>query len=372
MKNIFGYIGFMLACFIGLTMLGEETPNFVLLIIMITGWIAGRKFYEYIEEEIDRQKKEKREEREREERKLEERKERERQKKEVLELVQKYPKATKSFFKKFWNKRYNGDHQLTDEKVKKLLEYKNSFEDEERRLNADFRAKLEEKEKAERLLAQERKRKELAEQRKREEELRNLPKTLSACVSGWTIHRNSSIRHKFFYDYYPYRDYKDKATSSMRTAWKTVWQFKGDPETLLKVPISRRSEALDNVVTMVTNELRTTFGSNAKHLTLVCVPASTQIKTEERFKVFSERVCTELNMGNAINHIHVTEDSLSKHLGGSGSTSKSYDSCFFNGKYIILFDDVRTTGKSLENEKKQLEQMGATVIGAITIAQTKR
>ena len=50
---------------------------------------------------------------------------------------------------------------------------------------------------------------------------------------------------------------------------------------------------------------------------------------------------------------------------------KQYDEWFFNGKFIILFDDVRTSGASLEEEKSRLESFGAKIIGAITIAQTQ-
>ena len=43
------------------------------------------------------------------------------------------------------------------------------------------------------------------------------------------------------------------------------------------------------------------------------------------------------------------------------------------GKFIgVLFDDVRTTGNSLEQERRLLEGMGTNVICAITIAQTTR
>lgn len=42
----------------------------------------------------------------------------------------------------------------------------------------------------------------------------------------------------------------------------------------------------------------------------------------------------------------------------------------FKGKFVVLFDDVRTSGKSLEHERQTLEGFGATVICAITLGQT--
>ena len=75
-------------------------------------------------------------------------------------------------------------------------------------------------------------------------------------------------------------------------------------------------------------------------------------------------------MINAYPHIRVTEDGNAKHDGGDGSHRVYYDSYFFNGKYVVLFDDVRTTGNSLEQERRTLEGFGAKVICAVTIAQT--
>jgi predicted amidophosphoribosyltransferase len=75
-------------------------------------------------------------------------------------------------------------------------------------------------------------------------------------------------------------------------------------------------------------------------------------------------------MKNAFPYIQVSSDGSAKHEGGTGVGGKSYDRDFFRGKYIVLFDDVRTSGASLEQERRNLESLGAKVICAITIAQT--
>ena len=148
-----------------------------------------------------------------------------------------------------------------------------------------------------------------------------------------------------------------------------MWNFKNDPNK--NVSSWEHKESLQTVICLVKNLLQSTFGSKTQYLTFVCLTASTQQKTEARYKEFSEIICNDLNMGNAFSYIRVIEDGNSKHDGGTGTRRVTYDNYFFRGKYVVLFDDVRTTGISLEREKQILEELGAKVICAITIAQTK-
>ncbi len=47
------------------------------------------------------------------------------------------------------------------------------------------------------------------------------------------------------------------------------------------------------------------------------------------------------------------------------------DSIFFKGKYVLLFDDVITSGRSMERLKQKLESVGAIVIAGLSIGRTK-
>lgn len=203
---------------------------------------------------------------------------------------------------------------------------------------------------------------------KKEEEKRNLANTLPACVKSWQTHSNSSLKHMFFYDYYTYANYKGTTSASIRDTWRTIWHFKNDPDK--NVSDSDHQAALKTVTGLVEKALRSAFGSKTEYLTLVCLTASTRRKTELRYKDFAEIVCKDLNMTNAYPHIRVVEGGSAKHEGGDGLRQVSYDSSFFSGKYVVLFDDVRTTGNSLEQERRTLEELGAKVICAVTIAQT--
>ena len=216
----------------------------------------------------------------------------------------------------------------------------------------------------------ERERKE-AEQRRRDEERKQQEKNaLLKCVSDWYTHTwNGSVKHKWCCDYYSYKNYKDYATSEMWDAWKFIWSFKNDP--FKNVSEYEHDMALNRAVKWTENILSETFGTDVSKLTLVCLTASTRMKNDRRFKLFAEKVCSDLNMYNAYNHINIVADGEAKHEGGTVAVGKSYDANWFKNKYIVLFDDVRTSGNGIEHEKRILESFGATIICAITLGQTK-
>lgn len=350
---------------------------------MLIGGILGIVAVYFIWKEVDEEQKSAREREKENERSRWEQEAKERKRNEAIELARKYPEATKHFFSEFWgiNKSVIYDTDITIERAEKLLTKRYFFESEEIKYNAIYRAKVEAqkeaehrrqeaKREAERREAERKRREEELARKIKEAEIRNLPTTLPACVASWNSHSFSSLKHKYYYDYYTYSLYKENATSSMWDTWRTVWHFKNDPSK--NVSVFEHDTALQKVINLVENTLRTTFGSKTEYLTLVCLTASTQRKTELRYKDFAEKVCSDLKMANAYPHIKVVEDGSAKHDGGDGSRKVSYDRNFFKDKYIILFDDVRTSGRSLEQERSILESFGATVICAITIAQTTR
>lgn len=369
MKFFLGFIGWSLGMLLGFSIL-EACP-----ILAYACIIGGIPFGRYIGGCIEKHKEEEKERArriaaEREKQRREEIRRNERRIK-AIELNRKYPEATKEYFKIHWgiSKSSILPGDITDNRVDLLLSHSEyDYQNQEEKLNAVYKAKVE----RERLLARQeeerKRRKEEEAKRRKEEELRKLPDTLPHYVTSWHLHSNSTIRHKYFYDYYTYFTHKDYATSEMWNTWHTVWNFKNDPTK--GISSYDHNIALDHVVGLVENALSSAFGSKTEYLTLVCLTASTRIKTELRFKEFSKRVCSDLKMNNAYSHITVVEDGVAKHDGGTGSHMVSYDIPYFNGKLVVLFDDVRTSGRSLETERIRLEGYGAKVICAITIAQT--
>ena len=78
-------------------------------------------------------------------------------------------------------------------------------------------------------------------------------------------------------------------------------------------------------------------------------------------------------MINAFNHLKVTRAKAEKHTGGSSFSQDmlEFDKDFFKDKYVLLFDDVITSGSSMKSFKSKLQELGSTVIGGISIGRTK-
>lgn len=112
-------------------------------------------------------------------------------------------------------------------------------------------------------------------------------------------------------------------------------------------------------------------------LTFLCIPASTKVDNDKRYRLFSEKLCSELKMENANLHIKIIKEKEKSHLGAQrpryddGPYYKLDDLKFFEGKNILLFDDVVTTGQSMKKFIEVLEvKYGGKVICCMSIAET--
>lgn len=194
-------------------------------------------------------------------------------------------------------------------------------------------------------------------------------KNLIDSVSQWdTLFGGMKYSYQFYY--YPNNSNIVPTQEDWNNRW-IVWNFKNDPA---RISSSAHANTLNKVIPMIKNKLLSTFSEESlKYLTFVCIPASSQAKTQARYEEFSSRICDELGMINAYPHITVTEERLEKHLGGTTTdTDKlSFDNDFFNGKYVLLFDDVITRGDSMNTFKRKMESLGATVVGGLCLGRTK-
>ncbi len=370
MKKVFGWIGFFIGWFLALYFCGDGN-NKAALLLMPLGVILGR----FIGKNIDESREQERVNREKLDREMREFQQRLAR---GLYLVKNYPEATKEAYTASTGKDLpiTSQENPSDDVISIILSHSEQYyQQQEEKLNKAYRARKEaerlelaRKREEERLAAERKRLAEQLEQKRKEDEKRRAISMLPSCVENWSSHSNSTLKHKYFYDYYPYSLYKDHASSSMKNTWEIVWHFKNDPSRYIRM--SDHDSAQTIVVRKVEELLKNTFGSKTEYLTLVCLTASTQEKTDMRFKEFSEIVCNDLNMTNAYTHISVAEEGIAKREGGTGVKSISYERNFFNGKNVVLFDDVRTTGRSLESMRRHLEELGANVICAITIAQT--
>lgn len=149
-------------------------------------------------------------------------------------------------------------------------------------------------------------------------------------------------------------------------AWgirKKVWKFK-DGDTATSTEVAKWvSTTLDESMPDLENCI------------FACIPASNEERTQMRYEQFSQEVCGATKMTNAYKHIKVEGERLAIHeYKICKSISKvqilKFDRNFFNGRKVIIFDDVITKGKSFSTMVEYLEEMGAKVVGGIFLAVT--
>lgn len=208
---------------------------------------------------------------------------------------------------------------------------------------------------------------EIERKRKREEEERKAAqkRELENCVSNWNS-IGYSLHYNYLLRYYPTTCDFDATEDEWADRW-LVWNFKNTPG---KTSTLQHEQALNNLLPRLTSMLRSTFGDKLQLLTLVCIPAASKVNNNARFKDFSERLSNSTGMYNAFGHIQVMEDATPKHLGGTGTPVLHFDESYFNGRYVLLFDDVITRGNSMLRFKSKLETLGATVIAGVSIGKT--
>lgn len=194
-------------------------------------------------------------------------------------------------------------------------------------------------------------------------------KDLVGAVSSWET-LLGGLHYSYLFYYFPTTCEFEATEEEWSNRW-IVWDFKNTPG---KTSVSDHQEALDKAIPMLKNKLLTTFEEESlKHLTLVCIPASSQVKTQARYEEFSNRICSELGMINAYPHISVISEKEERRSGGTSiDTNKlSFDENFFKGKYVLLFDDIITRGDSMRTFKNKMEELGAIVVGGLSLGKTK-
>lgn len=198
-----------------------------------------------------------------------------------------------------------------------------------------------------------------------QERKHNALTSLRRCVSSWET-LAYDLPYNYLLYYYPTTCDFEATEDEWDDRW-LVWNFKNTPG---RTSEEEHEEALDEVIPTLTSLLEDTFGKYLDMLTLVCIPASSEANNNARFEDFSERLANETSMDNAFDHIQVVKDATPKHLGGTGTPVLHFDEDYFNGRYILLFDDVITKGNSMLRFKRKLEALGATVIAGVSIGKT--
>lgn len=368
MKTFCGFIGWIAGMLLGF-MVVNSVP-FLGFILIIGGIPIGRYIGGCIEENRENQRRAK-EDYERRRRQEEYERQKKLQKRyEAQSLARKYPEATKHYFKMHWGitKSVITDYDITDDKVEALLGHKYSYEKDEQAYNAAYKAKLEAEKEARIKRETERQEAERRAEITKKIAEEQIKKSLPVKVYNWHV-LAGNFHYYYLLNYYPTTCDFQANEAEWADRW-TVWNFKNTPG---KTSSIEHKRALDTVIPQIKSKLVATFGRESlKYLTLVCIPASSAMKTQARYEEFSHRLCSETDMINAYEHMQVIASSQEKKFGGSGISANnvSFENSFFRGKYVLLFDDVITKGDSMLRFKRKMEELGAIVVGGFSIGKT--
>ncbi len=165
-------------------------------------------------------------------------------------------------------------------------------------------------------------------------------------------------KYYFFYYYVPKRltDHERYSRESIQIQ-HNIWNFKD-------------GNYQDQFINVIEQLIKNSF-NNLEDLTLVCIPASTISANRRRYEYFSNKICKDTGLKNGFDHIQIVKEKEPKHLTGERTNAEySFDSQFFSNKNVILFDDVVTRGQSMRDFIKVVENLGATVVGCVSIGKT--
>lgn len=115
------------------------------------------------------------------------------------------------------------------------------------------------------------------------------------------------------------------------------------------------------------------FGDDIGSITLMGVPCHDKKSNELRWRNVLSQLCSN-RMGNGYEHIKYKTETLPSHLNKGhigGIPDVEYNKAFFNGRTVVLLDDLYTTGTHISKCREELEACGAKVILAITLAKTE-
>lgn len=192
---------------------------------------------------------------------------------------------------------------------------------------------------------------------------------LRSYVREWPV-LSGGIPYRYFHDYIPVSVQEIPAgygKFDFVGIRQLVWNFKYSKDSVTPY---RHVDAMYKVVDWLAEDIQRTFGTDTSRLTFFCVPASTQKNNWLRYCEFSMMLCRRTGMADAFDHVFMQVDRKAKHEGGVRKDNYFLDGSFFSGRFIIMFDDVVTTGKSLRSAAHRLKEAGAFVIGAYSIARS--
>ena len=123
---------------------------------------------------------------------------------------------------------------------------------------------------------------------------------------------------------------------------------------------------------------RALAGVELTDVTIVCIPASTTAAHVRRWKRFSQLLCRLTGAQNGFDRVQVRGSRKRAHITGEyelATNIKHYvhiDADYFQGRKVLVIDDIYTTGQSSRAFIGAIEAAGATVVMAAFLAKTRK
>ena len=143
---------------------------------------------------------------------------------------------------------------------------------------------------------------------------------------------------------------------------EALWRFKDGED----------DEIMWAVIDSFAKIIRKMLGNDTHDIALTFISASNERIGLTRWGIFSTILADEIGCINGCEHMRPRCDSVPRHyIGGRGvPRALDVDEDFFNGKRVVLIDDLVNTGETMKDAIRHLRNAGADVILALSVATT--
>lgn len=186
--------------------------------------------------------------------------------------------------------------------------------------------------------------------------------------SNVKINQIGDIPNYYAYNYMPIDDEEcyDEKVDKIRNL---IWCFKNDSDDYSE---KEYKLAFDKVLKLFTTIIKNNI-DGYKNCVIVPVPCSSKENHQKRWKQFMDELSNNLNIENGYQHIKIYKDAAvpSHYCGKRTLSDYDIDEAWFEGKDVIIIDDLVTEGYHISDLADRLRSVRANVIASVTIAKTK-
>lgn len=189
-------------------------------------------------------------------------------------------------------------------------------------------------------------------------------------MTKWNRIPGSSIPYAFLHDHFPYSE-RDKISEKDRHVQNRIYLMKDDCNS------EEKMKALTIIANELVNFLLRFNYKNKSDFVFLCAPTSRTRSYERRYRLLSEFVQRYTGIFNATPFVVMLFDrpkrhTLNKKERKSLPINFYLKKKYFEGKNVIVFDDVMTTGSSIIEINKQVIASNASIAFCVFYAKSTR